>query len=121
MSSITAIDAEIAFGVVGNSIFEFDLDATSDCQIIDDVTILTDQTTKIYPNPVSNELRLDLETDSFSKFEIVNSFGVRVLSSQLIYNQNRIDVSMLNNGIYFITLISRNNQEIESIKFVKME
>ncbi|MDP3461926.1 MAG: T9SS type A sorting domain-containing protein [Bacteroidales bacterium] len=61
----------------------------------------------IYPNPAKTEISLD-NNDSFTKCEIFNQYGKMVL--QQTYPTNKIDISKLNQGIYFIELSSNKTK-----------
>ena len=69
----------------------------------------------IYPNPVQNDLFVNIEESG--NYRISDIKGSILLSGNLTSDQNRIDISNLENGVYFI----RINSEKESIvkKIVK--
>ncbi|MBN2747188.1 MAG: T9SS type A sorting domain-containing protein [Bacteroidales bacterium] len=69
---------------------------------------------KVYPNPVSDFINISGALN-YDKFEIVNFTGQVVLESS--YNNNSIDVSNLESGVYFINLYSNGNKF--SSKFIK--
>jgi hypothetical protein len=70
-------------------------------------------TLEIYPNPVATTLKINsYQTMHF--VEIFNATGKKVLEISTI--GNNIDVSMLNQGIYYIRLIE--NERILSSKFI---
>lgn len=79
----------------------------------------------IYPNPVSEYLNINLSKSSFStndKIEIIDITGKMIndysLSSISRFNQrNSIDVSSLNNGLYFLRLIT--DDKVFVGKFIK--
>jgi hypothetical protein len=66
---------------------------------------------KIVPNPVVNEIIFPNKTEFF--YMVTNSSGIRVL----VGFGNKVDVSGLSNGIYFLVLKTYDNQK--PIKFVK--
>lgn len=70
----------------------------------------------IYPNPLRNELTIDVDKSELSKVGITlyNSLGAAcyVLKGQHIRNKKTIDVSNLMSGIYFLEL------DIDGKKFV---
>lgn len=68
----------------------------------------------IYPNPVLNTLTI--ESAQKGQFIIVNNLGKEVLSGQLKGTQ-KLDLSQLNSGIYFIRLITNNKQSQK--RFIK--
>lgn len=85
----------------------------------------TDDFTKnnfeVYPNPVSNELNIDL--NSFSEnglsAKIYNTLGSLVETKNTIsIEKNKVDVSQLNNGIYFIEINNKENERVIK-RFIK--
>ncbi len=69
----------------------------------------------IYPNPVTNFLTIDqnISSNVFLKYSINDILGKTILEGKLDVSNSKIDISSINNGIYFIKV---NNQ---SSKFVK--
>jgi hypothetical protein len=61
----------------------------------------------IYPNPVSSVLSINTENLSDFKIQITDVFGRIVLEEK---NKSTVDCSSLSHGVYFISIISRNNQ-----------
>lgn len=73
------------------------------------------QNINVFPNPATNEINFNLpSTDNFNA-EIINTFGERVLKTQ---NQNRLNISELPCGIYFLKLNYANKSYIK--KFIKL-
>lgn len=63
----------------------------------------------IYPNPISNQLKIDIYTDLDNlKLELYNAIGELILSTVIHKDQNIIDVSFLNSGLYFAKITSEN-------------
>ncbi len=90
-------------------------------QIDDSVFDLTKESTrfKIAPNPVrEGTLRLlsEISDVSPSELKIYNLQG-KAVKEFLVSTQNIIDVSELNNGVYYLQI--RNKQLIETIRFIK--
>ena len=72
---------------------------------------------KAYPNPADEFLTIEIEnTSSQSEIKLYSASGV-YLSTQTL-NDNKIDVSSLSSGIYFLELISESGQ-ISRISFTK--
>jgi hypothetical protein len=69
----------------------------------------------VYPNPVSNTLIFTAQM-SGTMVKIVNQVGETVLQ-QKVNNNNSIDISKLNTGIYFIVTTKNGKQTVQ--KFVK--
>jgi hypothetical protein len=70
----------------------------------------------IFPNPASDLVQIKSDQE-FDSFVIYNVSGQQVLSKKL-NSEQRIDVSTLSNGMYFLKL-ENNGQEIETLKLVK--
>jgi D-alanyl-D-alanine carboxypeptidase len=73
----------------------------------------------IYPNPVQNTLSID--AFSFSDNAIVNVYDIRgtlIGTSTQEEIINGLDITELEAGIYFITLLD-NKSRVQSIKFIK--
>ncbi len=72
----------------------------------------------VYPNPVEDELSIDLG-DGIYSFSIVNNLGEIVRSEDYSVKNVKIDVSDLAPGIYFIRLNRRDADKFNSVKFIK--
>ena len=68
---------------------------------------------KIFPNPVNNTLNINSQL--FSDISIFNTLGQSI--SNFTVNNNRIDVSFLNPGIYLIEFKTETSCKI--LKFIK--
>ena len=73
------------------------------------------RTTSIYPNPVQNELLIRPKQDG--TIEIKDVHGRLVLHSEIYSGQNKMDVSHLLSGVYFVVL--KQGGVIEYSKLVK--
>ena len=74
----------------------------------------------LFPNPVANELRLDIPFTGKVNIEVYNSTGQKVLEKiqvNAIEKHLSLDVSMLNGGLYFIQL--SGGGRILQTRFVK--
>ncbi|WP_040278279.1 T9SS type A sorting domain-containing protein [Psychroserpens damuponensis] len=70
----------------------------------------------VYPNPVDNNIILSSKNNiTISKVEIFDSLGKKVYDS--IQNNKSIDLSYLNNGLYFLKIYSIYN--VETHKLIK--
>ncbi len=58
--------------------------------------------TEIYPNPASNVLLINKEIPANSFFEIFDLYGKSIQNG--IISNNKIDISLLNNGVYFLKI-----------------
>lgn len=68
----------------------------------------------LYPNPVREELSLNLESNEMGYFEISYPFGEVILSGEL---KNKLEVSALLPGLYLFTLCSNERKVVR--KFIK--
>lgn len=68
---------------------------------------------KIYPNPVVNELNITLNANH-SEISIYNSLGQKVIEKVTPGKTERINVSKLDKGVYFVKI-----NEGVSLKFIK--
>jgi Secretion system C-terminal sorting domain/Electron transfer DM13 len=75
---------------------------------------------KVYPNPVIDELTINLDNFSNSlKVTIYNTLGSLVLSkNDITSNSNKINVSQLNQGIYFLSIRDDENNTLTK-RFIK--
>jgi CubicO group peptidase (beta-lactamase class C family) len=68
---------------------------------------------KIYPNPTSGHL--SIQSDLNSNYRILNLLGVEVMNGEFSTGENKLDLTQLNNGIYFIQS-GRESQKILLLK-----
>jgi len=72
---------------------------------------------KIFPNPTNNFLTVDIgKTNQRIEIKIFNVIGEEIKNDFIDRDKTLIDVSGLNNGVYFITLI--NGKEIFTEKII---
>lgn len=96
---------------------------TSACKDYLEVENIKVETTKIsiYPNPVSNNIYLT-NTEYFSKYfsyVIFDMNGKKVQQSIVTFANEPIDVSGLNNGLYFLSITDLGTNLHLNIKFIK--
>ncbi len=70
---------------------------------------------KIFPNPVQDYINIESDRDFFA-YEIIDESGRLVLNKD--FKGNKIDISNLKTGLYFIKLKSSGN-ETNIVKFIK--
>ncbi|MDH7914173.1 T9SS type A sorting domain-containing protein [Winogradskyella sp. SYSU M77433] len=70
----------------------------------------------LYPNPAKNFLNIKANVQ-FNKIVISNSLGQTVSTLDAESNQDEIDISQLNSGIYIVTLESDTGKQVK--KFIK--
>lgn len=73
------------------------------------------QSVKIYPNPFTNEITIELEGNpAQTDFEIINSLGLSIYSGTL-YDKVVVPASNIAPGIYIIRLESGMTLEFKKI------
>lgn len=80
-----------------------------------------DLISKVYPNPVSNELNIDLQQKTNSTFQLTDFSGKIILQGPLNEITNKIDISKQRTGIYALTVMNAKEQMSETVKVVKTE
>ena len=80
---------------------------------------------KIYPNPVTDNLYIELHISSPKQFliKISNILGSELLSKKIYLDKGdhtvTLPVSLFKKGIYFLTVLSKEDCFIESQRFIK--
>jgi hypothetical protein len=71
----------------------------------------------LFPNPVENRLRFSVEAITIANIKVFTVAGTEVFYSDLV-NENQIDTSFLNDGLYFLQISDdKGNKYIQ--KFIK--
>lgn len=62
----------------------------------------------VYPNPVSSELKVELNTTNDANYEVSlrNIIGQEVLRTKIKNGVNKLDVSTLQRGVYFYSILT---------------
>jgi hypothetical protein len=68
----------------------------------------------IFPNPANTEINIDLPSNGSAQIEISNAMGQVIIKDQ---NNNKIDISNLTNGLYFISV--KQGQQSYTQKLIK--
>lgn len=75
------------------------------------------------PNPASDRLKIKLQDNStgIATLEIINSQGVKVISTSITGNEETIDISRLPKGLYYISVFSnsKGKSKINTERFIK--
>jgi TonB family protein len=75
---------------------------------------------KIYPNPASDYTNIEItEYSGDLEFQLINAKGQILKSGQILNTTEQISISDLENGLYIIRLISKDNGLIKSQKMIK--
>lgn len=73
----------------------------------------------IYPNPLSNELFIDLKQNTKVNYTLTDALGREILKGVLLEKNNRIDVSSLPKSYYQLTLTDTEQKQLKTFKLVK--
>jgi endonuclease I len=63
----------------------------------------------IFPNPANNYITVKTQKENNAEIIIYDVFGREVIKKELFSNEEIIDISKLNKGVYFVKTISPNN------------
>ncbi len=72
---------------------------------------------KVYPNPVSSTLNIDLTNYEDARYEIININGQIVSKGDIASPTHKVNVSNMSQGVYFVKLIVDQNSAMQ--KFIK--
>lgn len=78
-------------------------------------TISNTTTISIFPNPANSEINIVLPSNDNTQIEITNAMGQLIIKDQ---NKNKIDISNLTNGLYFISV--KQGQQSYTQKLIKL-
>ena len=87
-------------------------------QILSNLTFTKEFTIQITQNPVQDELKISTENDYFKNLSYsIYSIEGKVIIEKELLNQNKINVSYLETGIYFLKVTEGVQQK--TLKFIK--
>lgn len=74
-----------------------------------------------YPNPFKDELTIEVKSTNISQLQIIliDALGREVLKETLQNERTKINTSNLPQGVYGLNLLSKEGQNIKSIKLIK--
>jgi CubicO group peptidase (beta-lactamase class C family) len=108
----SAYSSQSAVTVFDNELWTY-IDSLSFCPTsVNEIN--TNSMAWFYPNPANNFLQLDAET---STYFIYNIHGQCCLKGKISANK-KVDISMLNEGLYFLKIQTRNNR-LQHFKFIR--
>lgn len=82
------------------------------------INLVEKGTIKVYPNPASDMFTLEnLENDV--KYEIINMDGKKLLEGNAVKGLNKINISKLNNGVYYVKVSSNDSIGVYSLQVIK--
>jgi hypothetical protein len=79
-------------------------------------TISNTTTISIFPNPANSEINIVLPSNDNTQIEITNAMGQLIIKDQ---NKNKIDISNLKNGLYFISV--KHGQQTYTQNIIKQQ
>ena len=86
---------------------------------IEDYGVL--QGLKLYPNPVKDQLHIDLPDDMTYEVHIFDLTGKEVFTNRIENNhQAQYNVSNLKTGLYLLVVIDRKNKQSATVKLQKL-
>lgn len=106
---------------IQNEIHRMDVNGTNSEQLSNCSLVGVDESVSvsevgIYPNPASNNLRLQFSGVSLTDVKIYDALGKLRFSESGMKSTSELDISSLSNGIYFVELQSTRGQQV--LKFV---
>lgn len=88
-----------------------------ECPVIANVDeIKNDYIAEVYPNPSKNELNITDKSFENSKYLIISTSGIVMLSGTVI--NSKINIQSIANGIYYLAILEDDKRSI--LKFVKI-
>ncbi len=89
-------------------------------QTATDIADLPASQIKIFPNPANDKFSiLGLEVNQIKRIEIRDLFGKKLFEDTINNVKSNIDISNLNEGVYFVVLFDENQRVIKTNKLVK--
>lgn len=117
-SGVTANDysSDVIYIVTGadESTENWTVTVTIDDSAIDDYN---SEIISVYPNPASDYLFIDSETNEFSKLKIIDQTGKILFIQDLAENNSKISISQLSEGVYYLIIINESNEKLTK-KFI---
>jgi N-acetylneuraminic acid mutarotase/predicted GH43/DUF377 family glycosyl hydrolase len=74
-----------------------------------------DDHVRLYPNPANDIINIGIENTNSATIEIYNVSGRLVFSKEVNSKVEKIDVSGLSKGMYFVKVMQKNNVNIEKL------
>jgi len=78
-----------------------------------------DMLSKVYPNPATSELNIDLQQKTDVKYMLSDILGKPITNGEFHDTTNKLDISNLPNGVYVLTLTTTNGKGEESVRLIK--
>ncbi|GAB4254860.1 MAG: hypothetical protein Kow0079_11430 [Vicingaceae bacterium] len=95
------------------------LSSSSNCsEIISSINEWNIDKQEIYPNPANSFIEVPIVGNVYN-YEIYNLTG-KLIMKEVNYNQKRINITNLSNGVYFIKISSQNQTDTATYKIIKI-
>ncbi len=104
-------DKNILYFTDGINIYKLKLDYSKSVSSV----YFENSTFRIYPNPFSNYLNINLRNDEIINLQIIDILGNVLIERTQSFNNITLDLSNLMQGIYFLKLHNHNGFYIEKI------
>ena len=101
--SVYAVDANGSMSAPVSTIVEITFVGVAENEII----------LGVYPNPAESVLNIKANASSF-EYQMINSIG-QVVMSGVAEGNAELNVSELNNGVYFLKVVANGNAQIEKV------
>lgn len=72
-----------------------------------------------YPNPVNKKVNIIFDNKQYYKYLFIGVLGETVQQGILENKHNSLDIEKLASGIYFLKILNKENQIIQTIKIIK--
>jgi len=82
------------------------------------INLVEKGTIKVYPNPASDIFTLE-NLENEVKYEIINMDGKKLLEGNAVKGLNKINISKLNNGVYYVKVSSNDSIGVYSLQVIK--
>ena len=93
---------------------------TKENTVISDIKTLDNQgVVKIYPNPTSDVLNIEIEKVEAARLEIVDILGKSVYTEGITNSYFSVATKSLQNGFYFLKLTDKKGEVLTVLKFLK--
>lgn len=70
---------------------------------------------KIYPNPAQDIVMIDGISNDITAIEVYNVNGAIVLQKDINNNKSELDLSLLNQGIYFLSVLTKKERVVRKL------
>jgi len=71
----------------------------------------------VYPNPVKNELFIELNNENGIQFDVFNVIGEQINSMKFQNSKNKVSTSNMVNGLYLYNIIDKSGTVVYQGKF----